>query len=204
MKPPSHVDPPVGSEIKAHTSYDNVAFRRPCANVLKETFIKSRYPWQIFRSHFCPSLVVFLAFALVMKLLLLSLVASGSKKKQKLAALSGIGGVSDASLSSILAALKEDPTVLDDGISARSVGRQAMDAFDTVSTTLALPLENGSVFDWSVAEPRLLLPYLCEASEAFRRIMASVEQRYSLILYVDEFTPGDPLHPETCRKTAGF
>ena len=73
--------------------------------------------------------------------------ASGSKKKQKLAALSGIGGVSDAALSSILAALKEDPTVLDDGISARSVGRQVMDAFDTVSTTLALTLEDGSVFD---------------------------------------------------------
>ena len=130
--------------------------------------------------------------------------ASGSKKKQKLGALSGIGGVSDSALVWILAAVKEDPTVLDDGISTRSVGRQVMDAFDSVSTTLALPLENGSVFDWSVAEPRLLLPYLCEACEPFRRVMASVTQRYSLILYVDEFTPGDPLHPDTCRKTAGF
>lgn len=130
--------------------------------------------------------------------------ASGSKKKQKLAALSGIGGVSDTALSSILAAIKEDPSVLDEGISRREIGREVMLAYDSVSTTLALPLKNGSVFEWSVAAPRLILPYLCEASEAFRRIMATVERRYSLILYVDEFTPGDPLHPETCRKTAGF
>ena len=101
-------------------------------------------------------------------LLLLLLMASGSKKKQKLAALSGIGGVSDSALARILAAVKEEPTVLDDRISRRSIGREVMDAYDTVSTTLALPLENGSVFDWSVAEPRLLLPYLCEACEPFR------------------------------------
>ena len=99
---------------------------------------------------------------------------------------------------------KEDPSVLDEGISRREISREVMLAYDSVSTTLALPLKNGSVFEWSVAAPSLILPYLCEASEAFRRIMATVERRYSLILYVDEFTPGDPLHPETCRKTAGF
>ena len=137
--------------------------------------------------------------------LLFLLMASGSNKKQKLGALSGIGGVSDSALSAILAALKDDPSVLDDGISARSVGRQVMAAFDTVSTTISLKLEDGSDFDWEVAAPRLLFPYLCEACEEFRRVLASGNhQRYSLILYVDEFTPGDPLHPETCRKTAGF
>ena len=32
-------------------------FRRQCADVLKETFIKPMYPWQIARSHFLPKLV---------------------------------------------------------------------------------------------------------------------------------------------------
>ena len=44
-----------GEHRKVHTSYGNVVFRRQCANVLKETFIQSRLPSQIFRSHVGPS-----------------------------------------------------------------------------------------------------------------------------------------------------
>ena len=33
-----------GEHGKVHTSYGNVVSRRQCANVLKETFIKSRFP----------------------------------------------------------------------------------------------------------------------------------------------------------------
>ena len=44
-----------GEHRKVHTSYGNVGFRRQCANVLKETFIQSRLPSQISRSHVGPS-----------------------------------------------------------------------------------------------------------------------------------------------------
>ena len=136
--------------------------------------------------------------------LLLMAACKPSNKRTRIARLSGIGGVSDNALLAILAEIREDRSLLDDAASRATIYREVSRAFDGVTSRLVLPLKDGKTFIWHVASLRLLLPWLCERCPIFGQALGALPTTWSSILYVDEFTPGDPLHPLTCRKTAGF
>ena len=84
-------------------------------------------------------------------------------------------------------------SLVDDVINAKDV---------VYVSAVEVPLRQETI--WKVASPRLLLRKLCGHCEPFRRVWKTPGLGNSIILCVDEFTPGDLLHPETCRETVGF
>ena len=68
------------------------------------------------------------------------------RKRQKLAAVSGTHGVTDAALLEILKVLRACPSILDDVYSRRTIERVAHDFLDEVSADVVLPTHDGKGF----------------------------------------------------------
>lgn len=91
-------------------------------------------------------------------------------------------------------------------VKARRVGSEA---FDGVSVTEVLDLEKGGEFQWHYADPSLLLQLLVNSSPSLQRLYSdalsrhpnSQQQPWSMILGMDEFTPGSFYKAENLRKT---
>ena len=78
--------------------------------------------------------------------------------------------------------------------------------FDDVGTTIELPMQdNKPPFAWKLARIDKLLQYVCKASPVYSELLTVVANRVrgaplSLVLYMDEVTPGDALALRHDRK----
>ena len=131
-------------------------------------------------------------------------------KQRKVAALLHLsdGGVSDRTLATILAKLKAAPSVLEDipanySSLRRDTAQAKLDELSVIATTLQLKLESGNTFQWKVALPQDVLPYLAAQVPAFKAMLLDIfkaGQEYKLALFHDECTPGNVLRPDNKRK----
>lgn len=127
-------------------------------------------------------------------------------KRRLISQLLAIRGVSGQAVAKIVSLLEEEAPQRWDvrtTLSARLEG---------VCSTLQVPLKAGGSFDWPVALPQRLLPYLLEESRGFRTAFESAMQArpcnanrpWRFVLYCDEITPGNPLRPDNQRKLVAF
>lgn len=125
-------------------------------------------------------------------------------------------GVSDSALARIIGSLKERPELLE--IAASSVNttrRELVDhaarTLDSISIQVDLPLVAGGNMQWTIASPYLLLKHFLEHCPTYRDMFLRTTSAtiaahlpLQLILYHDEFTPGQILKPDNQRKTNSY
>lgn len=140
-----------------------------------------------------------------------------SAKRQRQSLIAGIRpvGITDSALAKIIGALKAHPSVLEAAGSVeqtrKDLGEHSSQILDQVSHSAELPLIAGGTMHWQIASPSKLLGLFLQNCPAFRdmfmRTAAATVARHeplSLILYHDEFTPGQVLKPDNRRKTTCF
>ena len=128
--------------------------------------------------------------------------------------LSNLGGgsyVSNAALANVLKNIKEDPSVLEAGLSRFSVKRKrekdvrVSTFFGQLMQRMTLSLLDGSNMEAWFVHPVCLLDHLIQTSAWFATLMASTMQQFpaewNLVWYADEVTPGNALRPLNHRKT---
>ena len=130
------------------------------------------------------------------------------KKRRLVQKLAEIG-VGSSSVIAIINALREEPDVLGDGLSRRDLERGIMAIFAKVAVSVELPRHvPGESFKWEFASFQQLLAFYCAECPMFREMVArlhvhspcSPDQPWSLILYCDETTPGNPLRLDQLKK----
>lgn len=127
-------------------------------------------------------------------------------KRKRLQELVSLGGVSDATLTSILESLSERP--VPGGASRFQVERASVDVIKDMVVEVQLPTVSGAPFKWEFLSPQLLLQRALgeggALADLFERRLTSVrpspEAPWDLILYYDEITPGNVLRPDNKRK----
>ena len=131
-----------------------------------------------------------------------------SNKRRCLSRLCGIGGVSDAALSQILAVLHKSPPV---GPASRQACNLAarLEYDDEMALSLDLPLkEEPWTAKWWLCKPTRLVQRSVEVSPALRRLFArstsSPVAPWTIVLAHDEITPGAILRPDNARKFNSF
>ena len=124
-------------------------------------------------------------------------------------------GVSDAALSKLISCLRECPDMLatapTEGRIRKDLTAHAARTVDAISQRVALPLAAGGVWQWTIASPYLVLKHFIERCPVFRDMFfrttsatIAAHAPLSIILYHDEFTPGQILKPDNKRKTTCF
>ena len=124
-------------------------------------------------------------------------------------------GITDSQMGRMAAALKTHPEVLDDVVSAGQVRKDMVEhnarTLDQVSQPTGVSLASGGMFEWQIASPVKLVKMFLEScpvySEMFKRTTAAhinSGKPLSILLYHDEFTPGQVLKPDNKRKTTCF
>jgi hypothetical protein len=116
------------------------------------------------------------------------------------------GSISNKGLQFLLARLKEHPELLD--VSRTEMVQQFHDRFDMVKTSVNLPNRDGSVSEWAIADPGLLLSMvLRERRELAHMFAAALEAHpcselnpWRIIVGFDEFTPGNKTKLDNRRK----
>jgi len=136
-------------------------------------------------------------------------------QRRKLARVAGARGVSYSALSAVLASLRGIGVVDSDlATSSTSIRRQVEKdlAYETpygkVLKEIDLPLVGGAVFKWTVVCPLALLSWLAAYSSAFGEMMVkklgacmpSMSHPWSIVMYLDECSPGNLLAIEHRRK----
>ena len=125
-------------------------------------------------------------------------------------------GVSDATLSKILVAVKKNPAILESVLpsSVRSdISSGLSEQLCRASMVVKLPLIGGATFDWDVLSPQKALILTMDTNKQYRRLMIDSLQKYAqsspsragspiwnIIIYHDEITPGNVLRPDNKRK----
>ena len=140
-----------------------------------------------------------------------------ANKRQRQALISAVRptGITDSALAKVLGALKANPQVLDAAggfTQIRSdLSGHVSQYMDRVLHSADLPLIAGSTLHWEFASPSKLLKLFMQECVPFRNMFmltaaATVARNepLSVILYHDEFTPGQVLKPDNKRKTTCF
>ena len=140
-------------------------------------------------------------------------------KRRCLSSLVGTKIVTDSALSAILQKLSNmDVDVNDLGKSRWSISRAVQADASTCTahgpllSNIDLPMIDGSVFKWTIVQPASLLCFLCQMSPAFETALTAVHERcpsnqrrpWSIIVYLDEATPGNMLAQDVTRKSYCF
>ena len=140
-----------------------------------------------------------------------------SAKRQRQSMIAGIRpvGITDSALAKIIGALKAHPSVLEAAGSVdqtrKDLGAHTSQILDQVSQAAELPLTAGGTLHWQIASPSKLLKLFLQSCPAFRDMFMltaaatiAKHEPLSMILYHDEFTPGQVLKPDNKRKTTCF
>ena len=131
-----------------------------------------------------------------------------AKKRRLVHKLAEIG-IGSSSVIAIINALREEPELLEDGLSRRDLERGIMAIFAQVAVLVELPRHvPGQSFKWEFASFQKLLAFYCAECPMFREMVArlhvhnpcSPDQPWSLILYCDDTTPGNPLRLDQLKK----
>jgi len=118
-----------------------------------------------------------------------------------------IGSISNKELEKLLCRIRERPEVLN--IGHAELTRQLHARFEEVRCTINIPLTDGEVFIWEVADPVLLVaklirerPNILQAFvEALRTAPCSKSNPWHCLIGLDEFSPGDKLKVNSRRKS---
>ncbi len=132
-----------------------------------------------------------------------------NSKMKLLRSISGIGGVSDRCLSSILEWVREHPEIVDVNSSCRDVSRAATSSTRNLTRELKVqPKKRGADLTWDILPLQRSLPYLCAEAPCFRQALIEAARKRSnaleplhLILYSDGITPGAALTAHNQRKS---
>ena len=128
--------------------------------------------------------------------------AERDAKRLRLAGLIGLKGISTSSLVAVMKKLHEEPV---EPMSARQIDKFISDTYAEVGHTIKLPLVKGGCWDWKVCRLDKLMNYFASSSEAYKEmltsaLLASPDGQLSIVLYLDEVTPGAVLRPDNRRK----
>eukprot|EP00969_Alexandrium_andersonii_P006545 284311-Alexandrium_andersonii.AAC.1 len=89
----------------------------------------------------------------------------------------GLHGVTDRAVVDILAAVREDPSIVDEVRGRHALQVDADRAFiDAGGVPLQLDLGNGKSFTWHVMQPQSLLRYFVTQCPAFKQLMRAALQ----------------------------
>ena len=97
-------------------------------------------------------------------------------------------------------------------VPARAIKRITLETETAMDfSAVKLPLIAGGYLDWPTALPHAWLP-CCLRVPAFRDMFmqalakhpCSFQRPWSLVLYIDEITPGNVLRPDNTRKVTAF
>ena len=127
-------------------------------------------------------------------------------KRRLLGKLLTLRGVSVAAIVHILQLLESEPTVR---WGIRSV---LSDLNTSICSKIELALTSGGSFSWDVAALQDVLPQCLNKCAGFQQLFSkalsacppSFGNPWSIVLYLDEITPGNPLRPDNKRKMTAF
>ena len=127
-------------------------------------------------------------------------------KRARIRELSGLKGVSDSALECIL---RKAGLGVSRGNIIHAVKRSYEAEFRKYGAELALPMANGEDdFIWKIARLDLIIPYFAVETLFFRvaleRAFNSSGRDLTLVVYLDEYTAGNPLANDTRRKAWGI
>jgi hypothetical protein len=118
-------------------------------------------------------------------------------------------GVAASKVAAIIDAVREVPDILETGISRRGLERAYNHIFSKVAVSVELPmLGSTETFCWEFASFQKLIAYYCDECHMYRNAIAELHQRtpcnpeapWSMVLYCDETSPGDPLRLDARKK----
>ena len=102
--------------------------------------------------------------------------AATRAKRQRLISVAGLGGISDTALVTVLAAVREEPELLDDNVNRKGIERALDDVWRSVGVADELELDTGGACTWLHARPSVVLNYLLATCLGFSRSSASMLQ----------------------------
>ena len=118
-------------------------------------------------------------------------------------------GVDSSSVVAIVNCLREEPDLLEHGLSRRDLERANNAIFIKVAVSVELSQQlPGKSFRWEFASFQELLAFYCAECPMFRDTVAALhvhnpsspDNMWSLILYCDETTPSNPLRLDQLKK----
>ena len=120
-----------------------------------------------------------------------------------------IGQVSSRKLASIAKAIKTEQTLLDEDLSREALAAAETFVLDSIEETVALPMRDGTSFQWPTANLQKLMRYLIDRAPEFHEFLQYVyahtpgtpEQPWRMVLSEDELVPGALLRIDNKRKT---
>ena len=132
--------------------------------------------------------------------------ANRDAKRQRLAGLVGLKGISTSGLAAVMKRLQEDPV---EPMSARQIDKFIAETYAEVGHTIDLPLVKGGSWAWKVCRLDNLMNFFAKDSAAFREAIISAlhkscDGHLSIVLYLDKVTPGAVLRPDNRRKFWAF
>ena len=121
--------------------------------------------------------------------------------------LAGLSGITDTALQQVTTALSSFGSIPE--CTKRSVAREWLREFKGYGTTLHLPFQaSNDSFEWHICDLALVLGVLSDACLYFRKALETAVATFgaalNLILYFDEFVPGDAFAPDIRRKCWGL
>ena len=130
--------------------------------------------------------------------------AEPAAKRRMVSRMMSLRGISAHNLRRVLDVLEPDHCL------TRKAVRQAVDRNDVLQVSIVkLPLVDGGDFEWPVALPQTRL-HVAARTAGIRDVFADalrtagVREKWRLIVYLDEITPGNPLRPDNKRKINAF
>ena len=132
-----------------------------------------------------------------------------AKRRRMLAAAWPIG-VSAMDMSRVMHALRHAPELLDADVAAprvvKDLAAELARIYKPVAMKVQLPLRNGTMFQWDLCNPALLFLQFYRDCEFFKNMFLKVaaskdlQQPWHLIVFHDEWTPGNVVKPDNLRK----
>lgn len=131
--------------------------------------------------------------------------------RQKLTELKHTGGVTDSALLKIARKIKANP-ILEGGFTHTQLKQAGAGVFDEVRHIEKLRMQDGTEWMWELCEPNLLLSKLVRHSPrlqaryaaALAQFPCSMARPWSMVIALDEYTPGNALRPNNERKAMNF
>ena len=139
----------------------------------------------------------------------LEVTMAASSHQKLLRSLSGIGGVSDRTISTILSWVGQHPEILEKPAPHQAVSKAATSGYKQCGPArVALQSKKGAPVVVEFLEIQTLLPFLCEEAPEFCELLRETRRAFPstwrLILYTDGITPGSLLCPDNLRKSNVF
>ena len=136
-----------------------------------------------------------------------------AERSAKVRRILGASGIPHARLARLLKSLAEEGAIgVEDAASRQQLQRTWQPLVKSTGVVEELQLEDGSLFEWECVSFGRAPQHIAQESDVFRHLLAecwslhpcSDAHKWSLLVYGDEVTPGNPLRPDNKRKMCCF